>query len=421
LENPLFGTRAEAIWFWALLSVIFLFTLTSEYQNFKKIKEYPYYKTTAEVRSVNIRDRNGSPYSAIELRCEDGQRIFCAQRFDASALSSRSVKVIFDSSKIGFVDFLKGSRAKVFELVPLEHEVHSLKHGFYDFIASQHEDADMRELFVSLFFETRLSDKLQQKINDFGLSAVMSLSGLNLTLLSALIFFVLAPLYKLLQERYFPYRDRNLDITVVVLVMMSFYAYLTGFADPFIRALAMAFIAFWLISRGVRITNLATLGITIVTILAFSPRAFFSLGFWLSVIGVYFIFLFLKHTKKLANWAKIALLSIFVYTSMGVIARSIFGGFSPWQITSPVTSMIFDFFYPVAVVLHIVGFGWLFDGIFEKALLIPTQSMILLAPWWFSSLFVVVSIAAWRSELAFWLTAIFGVLFTFSSFLSFFY
>lgn len=328
---------------------------------------------------------------------------------------------MFDSSKIDFVDFLKGSRTKVIELVPFEHEPSSLKRSFYDFIASQHEDADMRELFVSLFFETRLSDKLQQKINDFGLSAVMSLSGLNLTLLSALIFFILGPPYKLLQERYFPYRDRNFDITVIVLITMSFYAYLTGFADPFIRALAMAFIAFWLVSRGVQIANLSTLGVTVITILAFSPRAFFSLGFWLSVVGVYYIFLFLKYAKKLPNWAKIALLSIYVYTSMGVIARSIFGGFSPWQLTSPITSMIFDFFYPVAVVLHIIGLGWLFDGVFEKALLIPTQSMSLLAPWWFSGLFVIVSGMAWKSGLAFWLTAIFGVLFTSFSFLSFFY
>lgn len=300
-SSVLFHSKKEVGAFCIALLFIFCINLSVQWRTFSAITAYPYYKTIAEIKSVNIREKNNRVYSAIEFESSDGYRFYSAKNINMTQLNERFVEVIFDSSKLTFIDFLRGFRARTFDITPINTEDSSLRKTICTFIASQHEDSRLQKLFVSLFFETRLSDELQQKINEFGLSAVMSLSGLNLTLLVGLIFFVLTPPYRYIQDRYFPYRNRTLDLLLIALTIMIFYAYLADFSKPFVRALVMALIALILSLRGIKILNIQTLILTIAVIVAFSPRSLFSIGLWLSVAGVYYIFLFLRHTQEKAD------------------------------------------------------------------------------------------------------------------------
>jgi len=109
-----------------------------------------------------------------------------------------------------------------------------------------------------------------------------------------------------------------------------------------------------------------TLLITIILILTFFPRLFFSIGFWLSVLGVFYIFLYLKyfsHVKKTLNFF---LIPIWVYLMMLPTTIYIFKSFSIYNPLSIIMTIIFSIFYPISIFLHVIGFGELFDFILKK-------------------------------------------------------
>lgn len=406
MENRLFSSARELFIFIAILSSIFTFNLFQEWRTYSSATLYPYHKTVAEVKSVNIRERNGTLYSAMEFHSIDGYRFYSSKHINTQKLESKMVEVVFDSSRLTFVDFLRGFRTRSFDIVEVSDHSNTIQKRFMEFIANQHDDESLKRIFVSLFFETRLPDDLQQKINEFGLSAVMSLSGLNLSLLVGLIFLVLSKPYRFVQDRYFPYRNRNLDIFVFALCVMFFYAYLAGFSKPFMRALVMAVFGLFLISRGIKIVNFTTLFVTLLIVVAIWPSAFFSIGLWLSVIGVYYIFLFLRHTPNLKIWQSYTLLSVFVFLAMGVVARYLFPLFSLAQLSSPLTSVLFDLFYPIEVVLHIFTAGWLFDGALIYGLELESKTLNLATPEWFFYLFLGISALAYFRLEAFWLVVL---------------
>ena len=401
-SRKLFETRKDFLTFCLVVFCIFIINLFFSWQTYSKITAYSYCKTKAEVRSVNIRQKDSTLYSAIEFVSIDGYRFYSSKYYNATNLQGEVVEVVFDSSKIGFIDFLRGFRAKCFDIEIVQNEPKKLQKIASEFIASQHEDERLQKIFVSLFFETRLPDNLQKKINEFGLSAVMSLSGLNLTLLVGLIFMVLNRPYRFFQERYFPYRNRNFDILLFSLSIMIFYAYLVDFTKPFVRALIMACVAFVLSLRGIKIVSFSTLFMTMVIIVAFSPSSLFSIGLWLSFAGVYYIFLFLHNMSELNGVKSYLLLGVFVFLTMSVIARILFPLFSLAQLSSPITSILFDFFYPVEVVLHLVSLGWIFDALLVWGLDISVESIELATPDWFFYFFVCLSIAAYFRREAFW-------------------
>ncbi len=111
-----------------------------------------------------------------------------------------------------------------------------------------------------------------------------------------------------------------------------------------------------------------TLFLTLLLLVAFFPRLLFSLGFWLSASGVFYIFLFLHHFKKMNKVAIFFLLSIFVYLAMLPFSLYIFEIFSLMHPLSIVWSALFSIFYPLSILLHVSGFGGVFDGWLLKLL-----------------------------------------------------
>ena len=410
-NDKLFARTGDLVAFCVALLVIFFLNLSLEWKEYSKVVEFPYCKTISEVKSVNTRIKNGAPYSSVEFESVDGYRFYSAKNINMGAIDSKIVEVTFDSSKLSFFDFLRGFRTRSFDVAVMgvKDDAQSV---FKTFIANRHNDERLKKLFVSLFFETRLPDFLQQKINEFGLSAVMSLSGLNLSLLVGLIFLVITPPYRYIQDIYFPYRNRNFDILLFALVVMIFYAYLAGFAKPFMRALIMALTAFILSLRGIKIINFTTLAVTLAIMIAFSPRSLFSIGLWLSVIGVYYIFIFLRQTNFSKVWQSYLFLGVFVFLAMSVIARFLFPLFSLAQLSSPITSVLFDFFYPIEVVLHIFGFGYLFDKLLTRGLDIDVSSLSIPTPELFFYIFLLLSVLSYFRKEAFWLLCFSSATFT---------
>ena len=114
-----------------------------------------------------------------------------------------------------------------------------------------------------------------------------------------------------------------------------------------------------------------TLFISVLLLLALWPKLLFSLGFWLSVSGVYSIFLYLFYFKKAPWYISILAVPTWVYLMMTPIALVLFGMYSIYHSLSIVWSILFTLFYPLALLLHLLGWGTLMDGILEHLLVYP--------------------------------------------------
>jgi competence protein ComEC len=111
-----------------------------------------------------------------------------------------------------------------------------------------------------------------------------------------------------------------------------------------------------------------TLFLTVALLLALFPTLLFEIGFWLSVLGVFYIFLYLIHFKEYNRYITLITLSIWVYLMMLPYSLALFGNFSLYHPLSVLLSIAFTLFYPLSIFLHLIGFGNIFDGYLDTLL-----------------------------------------------------
>jgi len=184
-----------------------------------------------------------------------------------------------------------------------------------------------------------------------------------------------------------------------------------------LRAFAMLLIGFVLYDRGIVIISMQTLFVSVVLLLALFPKLFFALGFWLSVGGVFYIFLFLIHFKELSYWWQFFLLPVWIYLMMLPYSLGVFGNFSLHHPLSILWTSLFVIFYPLSLVLHILGVGSLLDfaPCFLLELEVEAKSVILEKHWLGVEIFLSL-LAIYKRGFAFVL-----LLFVFAIFIYFIY
>ena len=101
-------------------------------------------------------------------------------------------------------------------------------------------------------------------------------------------------------------------------------------------------------------------------LMVFFPRLAFSIGFYLSIFGVFYIFLFLLHYEKLSKIWQFLLLPIWVYFMMLPFSLYIFSSFSIYHPLSILWTSLFTLFYPVSIFLHLILQGDLLDTLVLK-------------------------------------------------------
>jgi competence protein ComEC len=164
----------------------------------------------------------------------------------------------------------------------------------------------------------------------------------------------------------------------------------------------MLIIGFFLYDRGVEVLSMQTLLLTVLFILALFPRLFFSIGFWLSVSGVFYIFLFLIHFKDLSKRKQFFFLPIWIYFFMLPYSLIIFGNFSLYHPLSILWTSLFTLFYPLSIVLHIFGLGDLLDGVLKLLLELDTQSVeVTFTKFWFIPIIGFSLLAIFKKEALF--------------------
>jgi competence protein ComEC len=132
-----------------------------------------------------------------------------------------------------------------------------------------------------------------------------------------------------------------------------------------------------------------------------------SLSFWLSVGGVFYIFLILHYIKN--KKVLLFLIPVLIHILMIPVAHSIFDEVSIYQWSSILFSWIFIPFYPISFILHLIGFGGAFDSILERLWSIPLEFEYKKLSIYFLFLYLFSSILAIRYKFFFFFTIVLAI------------
>ncbi len=395
----------------AVLLALFALSLIGEYSDYKQLTRFDTAELDVQVQNHYLKTKENKTYSVLKLRFGD-KSFYTTGSKHWRDLSGRTLHVRVWTERIGFWDYLRGfyAHSVVLHVKPdLASNVALARK-----IAAQHEDAMMGELYGALFAATPMRPQLRQKLAASGTSHLLAISGFHLGVITALIYALLSLPYRRLQGRYFPYRHRRRDLFVIAATLSLGYLLFLGWVPSMLRAFAMMIIAFWLYDRGIKVVSMQNLALTVALLLALWPSLLFSVGFWLSVMGVYYIFLYLRYWGDRPLWQSYVLLGTWVYVMMVSVSLWLFGTFSLYHPLSVVWSLLFTFFYPLALLLHVSGFGGVFDGALLWAMgHLEVHEVTLSSPMF--GLHVTLSLLAlWRRRFA-WAALGLGVWFTCSA------
>jgi competence protein ComEC len=394
LRVQLFEKKSEVFIFLGIMMLLFAVNLFWQYKSYEALHHSKFFHTQATViNQYQKTSKRGKVYHVLKCKSIEGYSFITTNYEDIKALNGRDIRIGLITDRVSFIDFLKSFYAPSFEIELLAYH-DSLKSHLQHAITTQHDTPMMKELFSALFLATPISKRLRERVSMLGISHLIAISGYHLSFLFGLIYLLLSKPYALLQDRYFPYRNRRFDLSVGIIMLLFWYVWLLDFTPSLIRSFVMMAFAFFLFHRNVRILSFEVLGVAVLFILAIKPTLLFSIGFWFSVSGIFYIYLFLHYFKGLNKWWIFIMINVWVYLAMIPIVHTIFPDFSFYQFLSPLLSMLFGIFYPLEMLLHLMGMGDLLDGLLEKLFMLQGEIYTLKTPLWYLALYIFASFLA---------------------------
>ena len=411
---PFFRNRAEFLKVALVLIAIIatrLFFIHQDYNNLKNLKGY--YYTEAQVLKLY----DGKGYRAgsklLKLKSDDGLDFYIytkgevPKRFDW-------VRVKFKLKKNStFFDYLKGFFAYGDIVEPVENGFDA-KAYLREKINKQHNrDNNIETFYHAIFLADPLDRNLRNKISNLGVSHLVALSGFHLGILWLIVFGILFIPYRALQQKYFPWRNRNIDLGFVTLIILLIFVLFVGAPPALTRSYVMLAIGWFVLIAGLELISFQFLAFAMLVILAVAPKLIASLGLLLSFLGVFYIFLVIKWMRNYPAWfITIIAIPVGIFLLMFPIGHYFFANTTIWQLMSPPLSILFIIFYPLSAILHILGIGGIFDNPLQALFNLPTDTIKIAMPTPLILSYLSVSILAIFYKKAFWATLIFATLIT---------
>ena len=361
---PLLNTKRD-FYLLALLTFLLLFySLLIEYNNYLKLTKFDSSIIEAQVLKQYIKTKQTNKsktktYQVLKLKSPKGFTFYTSLSTKTPNILGKKIKLEVWMGKISFYEYMSSFYS--FSKLLFVYEKPSLKEELQRFIASQHKAKDIATLYNALFSASSLTPQLQNQFSSLGISHLIAISGFHLGVLSALLFFLIKLPYKFFQERYFPYRNYKRDAFFIIATLLLTYLLFLDLPPSLLRAYGMLLIGFILYDRGVEVISMQTLFLSIILLIALFPRLLFSIGFFLSVSGVFYIFLFLLYFKHKSKLWQFIFLPMWVYICMLPYSLVIFGNFSLYHPLSILWTSLFTLFYPLSVALHLFSLGALMD------------------------------------------------------------
>ena len=319
--------------------------------------------------SVNFtKEKNGKKRQIIRIDTSNFSFYTTASKKDEIALYD-VVALSVQPIDVSFTDYLGGS----FYMPSYDRAVikrdESLRQRAINFISAQHENAKISQLFSALFLGTNVFDELRDDVSNWGMAHLIAISGYHLGVISAVCFFLLRLILKPFYARHLPYRSYIFDISIAVFLVLCFYFYMIGFIASFLRAFLMSVAGFYMICKKIKILNFYTLFGVILFSVALFPQLLFSVGFYFSCLGVFYIYVYLFYfAPRFSLLANSLLLNLYVFFAMEVAVLYFFPLISLLQLSVLVLNYLFGIFYPLSFLLHLFGYGGIFDEILSKML-----------------------------------------------------
>ncbi|GAA7687870.1 ComEC/Rec2 family competence protein [Helicobacter pylori] len=375
----LLTTPKEYLWCGVFLSLLLAINLYLEYLNYQKLDFSKPTSLNAQILLQYPKTKDQKTYFVLKLQSK-GMIFYTTIKEPLKNLQYRHAQFFGRIKPCFFLESLKSCffQTYSFSLTRKQDFKSHLRH----FIDSTHSSALAGNLYRALFIGDSLNKDLRDRANALGINHLLAISGFHLGILSISVYFLFSLFYTPLQKRYFPYRNAFYDIGVLVWVFLLGYLLLLDFLPSFFRAFLMGLLGFLACFFGVRLLSFKLLILACCIAIALLPKLLFSVGFLLSVCGVWYIFLFLKHTQAFFKTSSFLMrsfqaisLSALVFLNMLIIAHAFFPMFSPYQLFSIPLGLIFIVFFPLSLLLHAVGLGSLLDHILNMPLAIPTISV----------------------------------------------
>ncbi|OPG50388.1 ComEC/Rec2 family competence protein [Helicobacter pylori] len=375
----LLSTPKEYLWCGVVLSLLLAINLYLEYLNYQKLDFSKPTSLNAQILLQYPKTKDQKTYFVLKLQSK-GMIFYTTIKEPLKNLQYRHAQFFGKIKSCSFLESLKSCFFQTYSFSLMRK--HNFKSHWRHFIDSAHSNALVCNLYRALFIGDSLNKDLRDKANALGINHLLAISGFHLGILSASVYFLFSLFYTPLQKRYFPYRNAFYDIGVLVWVFLLGYLLLLDFLPSFFRAFLMGLLGFLACFFGVRLLSFKLLILACCIAIVLLPKLLFSVGFLLSVCGVWYIFLFLKHTQIffknssfLRRSFQVISLSVLVFLNMLIIAHAFFPMFSPYQLFSIPLGLIFIVFFPLSLFLHAVGLGSLLDHILSMPLTIPTISV----------------------------------------------
>ncbi|GAA8492722.1 ComEC/Rec2 family competence protein [Helicobacter pylori] len=375
----LLTTPKEYLLCGVILSLLLALNLYLEYLNYQKLDFLKPTSLNAQILLQYPKTKDQKTYFVLKFQSK-GMIFYTTIKEPLKNLQYRHAQFFGKIKSCSFLESLKSCffQTYSFSLTRKQDFKSHLRH----FIDSAHSSALVGNLYRALFIGDSLNKDLRDRANALGINHLLAISGFHLGILSASVYFLFSLFYTPLQKRYFPYRNAFYDMGVLVWVFLLGYLLLLDFLPSFFRAFLMGLLGFLACFFGVRLLSFKLLILACCIAIALLPKLLFSVGFLLSVCGVWYIFLFLKHTQAffktssfLARSFQVISLSTLVFLNMLIITHAFFPMFSPYQLFSIPLGLIFIVFFPLSLFLHVVGLGSLLDSILNMPLMIPTISV----------------------------------------------
>jgi len=403
LEKPkLFPESKSFILTMLFLLCVLLVRLGLTYYSYQDFISKPFYYTDAKVIHSYEKFKGNRHYQVLKLQSEEGLSFYTTNYSKEDFTHKRLRVQIFPNQNITFRDYLGTfyvkSKIKEQQLLPL-----TIKDTLLKKVAMQHEALSLQSFYNAIFFATPLDKVLREKVSMLGISHLVALSGFHLGILWGLVYGVLLLFYRPLQQRFFPYRHALFDVGAVAMVFLGLYVWFVDFPPSLIRSYAMVMVGWIVLILGMELLSFTFLATIMFLLVALFPSLMVSLSFWLSVAGVFYIFLVLQYSRGVKVWIISLLFIPFgIFIFMLPIVHSIFPIISGYQLLSPLLSLFFVPFYPLAMVLHLFGYGGVIDTVLLSLFNMPQNSNESLLPVWAVSIYVGISIGAIWNKKLFW-------------------
>ena len=354
---PLFRTTKEFIIAILFLSLIFLTRLFFIYQDYNILTPNKPHYTDAKIINIYKAKRG----SILKVKTQKDITLYFKTYYKLQRYNWIRLRFYF-KKRPSFFKYIRGFFVVGKIVTIYSSSTNNPKIELKEQIYKQHKNKKIASFYAAIFLAQPIDKNLREQIANLGISHLVAISGFHLGIIWVLIYGLSYLIYRPLQQKFFPWRNRVVDLGFISLMALFIFTLFIGSPPSVIRSFSMLFVGWLAYLLGVEFLSFKFLLFSATLVLAIFPKLFLSYGFILSFSGVFYIFLLLKYFQNKNRW----LLNLFiipfgVFVLMFPISHYFFGNFSPWQLLSPIISILFTPFYPLALLLHLFGCGSFFD------------------------------------------------------------